>query len=451
MPKRRIVVIGGLAAGPSAASKAVRVNPDIEAVLFEQGEDISYGICEIPYALGGEIPQESLVAYTPERLREKKGVEVRTLHRAEEIQPVQKFVRVRNVRTGEVTEEPYDRLVLALGSRVRIPDWKGIDARNVFTVKTLEQGRLIRKFLETEHPRTVAIIGGGYVGMEMADTLSRIGLNVTLLHRQSLPLHGLERGTREVVRRQLEDHGVSFVGNARIEGLLEGKEHRITHVLTSDGSYPCDMAVIATGVVPNTALASQSGIRLGQSGGILTDQRQQTSVDDIFAAGDCCEVKNLVNNKSMYIPLATIASKAARVAGENAAGGSAVFRGAIRAVGVRVFDIEVAQVGLSSQEAADSGFEPAVDTITAWSKVAAMPSSEKVTITTIADKKSGRVLGANLYGKNGAVSRADTFAVAIQHRLLVSDVQQLDLVYAPPFAPLWDPILVAANALRKKL
>ncbi|MDH3253303.1 MAG: hypothetical protein OEM41_10960, partial [Ignavibacteria bacterium] len=189
----------------------------------------------------------------------------------------------------------------------------------------------------------------------------------------------------------------------------------------------------------------------GLRGGIMTDQRQQTSVDNIYAAGDCCEVKNLVNNRSMFIPLATIASKAGWVAGENAAGGSAVFRGAVRAIAVRIFDIEVAHVGLSSEEAAASGFDVVTETISAWSKVAVMPSSSQVTVTTIADRRSGRLLGVNIYGEQGAVLRANTFAVAIQHKLTIGDIQQWDLAYSPPFTPLWDPILVAANATRKKL
>ena len=448
---RRIIVVGGLAAGPSAASKAVRVNPDAEVVLFEQGEDVSYGICEMPYYIGGEVKEEDLVAYTPERLREQKGIDVRTLHRVEEILPSQRLVVVRNLRTGAVAEERYDRLILALGSNPRLPGWSGEKARNVFTVKSLQEGLNIRKFLDEEHPETAVIVGGGYIGMEMADTLARRGLGVTVLHRYSLPFHGLERRTRERVRQELEQHGVQFRGNVETQGLVMGSDQRVGHVVTSDGSCKADMVILSMGVEPNTFLARECGINLGLRGGIMTDQRQQTSVDNIYAAGDCCEVKNLVNNRSMFIPLATIASKAGWVAGENAAGGSAVFRGAVRAIAVRIFDIEVAHVGLSSEEAAASGFDVVTETISAWSKVAVMPSSSQVTVTTIADRRSGRLLGVNIYGEQGAVLRANTFAVAIQHKLTIGDIQQWDLAYSPPFTPLWDPILVAANATRKKL
>jgi NADPH-dependent 2,4-dienoyl-CoA reductase/sulfur reductase-like enzyme len=287
--------------------------------------------------------------------------------------------------------------------------------------------------------------------MEMADALSARKIEVTMLHRHTLPMVGLERETREVIRKRLESHGVTFVGLARTEGFVVDKQQRVTHVVTTEGSYEADLVILSVGVVPNSALAKEAGIRLGTSNGILTDQRQQTNLDNIYAAGDCCEVKNLVNNKFMYIPLATIASKAGWVAGENAAGGTSVFRGAIRAIGVRVFDLEVVQVGIGSDEAEASGFDVVTETISAWNKVAVMPGSKRVTIKTIADRKTHRLLGANLHGEEGAMLRAHALAVAIQHRITIDEMQQWDLAYTPPFAPLWDPLLVAANATRKKM
>jgi len=448
---RRIIVIGGLAAGPSAASKAVRVNPNVEVVLFEQGEHISYGICEVPYYIAGEVAEAGLIAYTPEQLKEKKGVDVQVLHRVEEIIPSKRLVKVRDLKSGRVKEERYDRLIIASGSRPRSLGLPGEDARNIFHVKSLDQGLLIRKFIDTEKPKRAVIIGGGYIGMEMADALRAQNLEVTMLHLHSLPMAGLERDTREKVRAELEAHGVQFKGHAKTEGFVVDRQQKVTHVVTNDGSHATDLVILSLGVEPNTELAKRCGIRTGRSGGILTDQRQQTNIDNIYAAGDCCEVKNLVTSKFMYIPLATIGSKAGWVAGTNAAGGKAVFHGAIRAIAVKVFTIEVAQVGISADEARDAGFDVVTETITAWSKVAIMRGSTKVTIKTIADRKSRRLLGANLYGEEGAVLRANTLAVAIQHRLTIDEIQQLDLAYSPPFTPLWDPILVAANATRKKL
>ena len=448
---KRILVIGGLAAGPSAASKAVRTNPNVEAILFEQGEHISYGLCEVPYYIAGEVREEGLIAYTPATLKEKRGVEVHVQHRVEEIVPAKRRIMVRDLKEGRTKEERYDRLIIATGSRARMLGVKGEDARNVFNVKSLEQGLLIRKYIEEEKPKKAVIIGGGYIGMEMADALRAYNLDVTMLHRHSLPMVGLERETREKVREQLEKHGVNFVAHAKSEGFVLDKQQRVAHVVTTNGSFEADLVILSLGVVPNSEIAKAAGIRVGKYGGILTDQRQQTNVDNIYAAGDCCEVKNLVTNSSMYIPLATIGSKAGWVAGENAAGGKAVFRGAIRAIAVRVFDLEVVQVGISSDEAKEAGFDVVTETITAWSKVAIMPKSKRVTIKTIADRKSKRLLGANLFGVEGAVLRANTLAVAIQHKITIDEIQQWDLAYSPPFTPLWDPILVAANATRKKI
>jgi NADPH-dependent 2,4-dienoyl-CoA reductase/sulfur reductase-like enzyme len=448
---RRVVVIGGLAAGPSAASKAARTSSEARVILFEQGESVSYGICEIPYFLSGEVKKEGLVAYTPESLRAKKGVDARTLHRVEELRAGRRTLLVRDLRTGRTAEEPFDRLILATGSRPKRLGFEGENARNVFRLKVLEEAFALQKYIEQERPRAAVIIGGGYIGMEMSDALRARGMEVTLLHNQSLPMRALERVARERLREELESHRVTFAGMARVEGFVAGREQKVTHVVTSDGAYEADLVIVAVGVEPNVDLAASAGVRLGSFGGILTDQRQQTSADHIFAAGDCCEVKNLVTNKQAYIPLATIASKAAWTAGENAAGGNATFRGAVRSIALRVFSLEIAQAGLGSEEARSHGFDPVTETITSWSRVAVMPGAAQVSITLIADRKSHRLLGVNAWGTEGAALRANTLAVALQHRMTIEDIRQWDLAYSPPFAPLWDPILVAANATHKKL
>ncbi len=448
---RRILVVGGLAAGPSAASKAARTNADAEVVLFEQGDAVSYGICEIPYHISGEVKAEDLAPFSPEKLRATRRIDARVLHRVEEIQPHRRMVRVRNLAAGTTSEEKYDRLVLATGSRPRRLGMAGEELRNVFRLKALDEGIALRKFVVQEHPRTAVIIGGGYIGMEMADALRSLGIDVTILHNAVLPMKGLEREARESVRDELEKNGVRFVGPAQTGGLVRGGDAKITHVLTSDGSFESGIVIVAIGVEPNADLARAAGVRTGASGGIQTDRRQQTSVDNIYAAGDCCEVKDLVTGRQVYIPLATIASKAGWTAGENAAGGSAVFRGAIRAIAVRVFGLEVARVGASEEDARAAGFRTVSETITGWSRVAVMPGSERVSVRLIADGKTGRLLGANVWGREGAVLRANTLAAAIQQKVTIGEMQEWDLAYSPPFTPLWDPLLVAANAMHKKL
>jgi len=453
--KRRILVIGGLAAGPSAASKAKRVNPDAEVILFEQGGYISYGICEVPYYVGGEIQDKrTLIAYSPEELKEKKGVTVKIHHKVEKILPTKRKVLVHDLQKNEVIEHAYHKLIICTGSKSRRLNLHGENAENVFVVKSYDDGIRMKEFLDREHPRKAVLIGGGYIGMEMAEVLTSSGVETTVLHRSEFPMAGLEWETRKAVADQLTQHGVNFIPNVQTERLGRAPNTpsslaRIGRVLTNKGAFDCDILILSLGVEPNVELAKDAGISLGASGAIRVDEMQRTRTDNIYAAGDCCEVKNIVNNRPMYIPLATVASKAAWVAGENAAGGRAVMKGAIRAIAVKVFDLEVAQVGLSADEARESGFDVATELIHGHSRVAYMPGSKDVTVRFILDKKSKRLLGANLFGGEGVTLRANTLAVAIQHKLTVDQISQLDLAYAPPFSPLWDPILVAANVSKR--
>jgi len=452
MKKRRILVVGGLAAGPSAAAKAVRTNPVAEVTMFETTDTVSYGICEAPYAIGGMIEQEgNLVAYTPERLRSEKGFEVKTLHRVEKILPGKHRIAVRDLKNRSMIEFDYDKLILATGSRPRRLDVEGEDARNVFHLSTRDDTLKILNYLKIESPGKAVIIGGGYIGMEIAEALRARGLDVTLMHRYRLPMAGLEQETREQILDELVNNDIHFVSNASVESLVQDKQGIIRHVVTTRGSFECDLVILSLGVEPNVELAAEARLRLGEYGGIVTDERQQTSVDAVLAAGDCCEVKNVITGKRMYLPLATLASRAAWVAGENAAGGHATFKGGIRAIAVKVFGLEVAQVGLSSEEARAAKFSVATESITAFGKVAIMPGARKTTVKLILDRRSKRLLGANLYGGDGAVLRADILGVAIQQRLTIDEVSRLDLIYAPPFAPLWDPILVAANQAKKRV
>ncbi len=450
MNPRRIIVVGGLAAGPSAAAKAKRVNPEAEVTILEAGETVSYGICESPYAIAGLIDDEAqLVAYTPTRLRDEKGVEVKTLHMVERLVPSRHRVIARDVRGHAVVEFGYDVLILSTGAIPRQLGVPGEDGRNVFRLRSREDTLGIMKFIRAEKPEQAVIVGGGYIGMEMADALAAAGLEVTVLHHHRLPMAGLEDGTRERVLEELTAKGVHFVTNATVEGMQLDGTGMVRHVLTSRGTFEAGLVLVAIGVQPNVALARGAKIRIGPTGAIAINERQQTSIEGIYAAGDCCEVRNLVTGKPMYQPLATVASRAARVAGENAAGGHAVFKGAVRAIGLKVFGLEVAQVGIGSGEAERHGLRCVRETITAPSIVGIMPGSEKITVVLIHERRTGRLLGANVYGGRGSVLRANILGVAIQHRMTVEDVARFDLIYAPPFAPLWDPILVAAHQAEK--
>jgi len=450
--RRRILVIGGLAAGPAAASKAKRTNLDAEVVLFEQGEHISSGICEVPYYISNVITNaEKLSALTPQKFEQTRGVKVHTLHHVEEIQPFKKRIVVRDLYKEKMHQYEYDKLILATGSKTIPLGLAGENARNVFRVKSLADGLAIKHFINDEKPKRAVIIGGGYVAMEMCEAFRLLGIETILLCRDELPMPKLEIKARKVILDELKNHAISFYPNQTLKAFKTDSSGKVTEVVTNSGSFQTDIIIIAIGVTPNVELAKSIRLQLGKHHGIITDQRQTTSIDSIYAAGDCCEIKNLVNNRWMYSPLATYAARQGWAAGENAAGGRSVFKGAIRSAAVKIFGLEVASVGLSSKEAEESGMNPVMEHIISNSKVPVYPDNDHVNIIAIADKKSRRLIGANIFGGIGSALRANVLSVAIQQQMTVDDVSKLDLIYSPPFSPLWDPVLVAANQLGKRL
>ena len=450
--KRRILVIGGLAAGPSAASKAKRVDPGAEVVLFEQGEYISYGICEIPYLISNEIIDPArLIIYSLERLEKEKGVSAKTFHLVEKINPSNKEILVRDLKEGVTKTEHYDKLILTTGSTPKKLTLEGVESRNVFTIKALDQAFAMQRYLGEEKPRRAVIVGAGFVGLEMADALVRRGIEVTMLHNAAQPMSKLEDEGRKIVTEEIVKHGVLFIPNSKVEWLGVGAKGNVVAVGTSTGTVETDLVIVAIGVAPNASLAEEAGIHCGNFGGIcVSDKMKALGVENIFAAGDCCELRNIITKKPMYLSLATTATKTGWIAGENAAGGNAIFKGTMRAIGVRVFDKEIAHVGLSVKEAKDFYFDAVAHTIRAQSKVGMMPGVQEISFTLIADRKSGRVLGANVLGNEGAIQRANTLAVAIRHGMTVSDIAEFDLIYTPPYAPLWDGINISGQQMKKK-
>lgn len=451
--KRKIIVIGGVAAGPSSASKAKRVNPDAEIVLYEQGEYISYGVCEIPYFISNEITDPAkLQIYSPERLQKEKGVNAYTLHRAEEIIPSKREVRIHDLRTGKTFTDHYDKLIIATGCSSKRLEITGEENRNVFHIKSLEHAYALKKYIDEEKPRSAVIIGAGFIGLEMADALSRRGMEVSFVHQSPLPMSIMEEPTRKIILDELHRNRMQYIPNASVEWFGVGSKMNVVAVGLKNQTIETDLVIVAIGVKPNTQLAGAAGIHIGNSGGILTSDRMNAlGADNVYAAGDCCELRNIVTKKPFYLSLATTATKTGWIAGENAAGGNVQFKGTIRAIGVRVFNLEIAQAGLTMKEAIAAGFHPVISTITSSSKVGMMPGNSPLHITTIADKKSGKLLGANIAGKEGAIQRANVLSVAIRHGLTMSDIAEFDMIYSPPFSPLWDGILISGQQGKKLL
>jgi NADPH-dependent 2,4-dienoyl-CoA reductase/sulfur reductase-like enzyme len=449
MPRERIVVIGGVAAGMSAASRARKLNPELEIMVLEKGQDVSYSTCGLPYLLSGQVAEpKDLVVYTAEFFREKRNIDLRLKHEAVEIEPGRKTVHA--LHSGQPVGVKYDRLVIATGGApaMQIP---GANLSNVFTCNDLAGTIRLRNFLDQERPRRAAVIGSGYIGLEVADAFLRRGLEVTVLERSDAVLEGIEPEIGEKVEAALKQHGGRLVKNAVATSITGDARGRAVAVQYASGSsLPAELVLLSTGIVPRAELAAGAGIQLGSTGAIAVDQRMLTSLPSIYAAGDCAEVMNLVTGKPFYFPLGTTANKQGRVAGENAAGGNASFEGVVGTLVTEVFGLGVAKTGLSVQQARAHGFQPDQVAVTSISR-AKYFGGKPIIVKLIWDRPTSRLLGCQMAGEEGVAKRIDLAAMALHARLRVQDMLYLDLSYAPPFAPVWDPILVATNEARKKL
>ncbi len=453
--KKRLLIIGGVAAGMSAASRAKRRNPDLDVVVLEKTQYISYGSCGLPYYISDMIHDHNkLVIIPPKVAREKRGIDVRLWHEATEIRTDEKWVRVTNRETGEETKFYYDKLVIATGAGAARPPIQGIDLKNVFVLRTLTDGVALKSFIDSGKPKKAVIIGAGYIGLEMAEAFHTRGLQVTILEKLPNILGTMDEEINAVVESELERNGVALNKNAGVVAFEGNSAGEVQSVLLEDGrQFEADLVLVATGVKPHVRFAESAGIHLGTTGAIAVNEKQETNVPDVYAAGDCAEALHLVTGKPAYIPLGPTANKQGRVAGENAAGGSGVFKGIVGTAVFKCFDLEVARTGLTSVEAEREGFHYVTSAITDKCCAGYYPGASPITIQFVMNRENGQLLGAQMVGNRGVSKRIDVLAAALFKKMTVEEISQLDLSYAPPFAPVWDPILIAANiglkALRK--
>jgi NADPH-dependent 2,4-dienoyl-CoA reductase/sulfur reductase-like enzyme len=425
-----------VAAGLSAAARARRLDPRLEIVVLEKGPVISYGACGLPYFVEGRVREaKDLVVYTPEYFRRERKIDVRTGARAVSISHGRREVALES---GERVR--YDRLVLASGARCDTHAIAGADQPHVFTLHSLRDAERLRQFLAEKQPKRAVVVGAGYIGVEAADALRRHGLKVTVLERSAYALVREDADLTAAVRTTLELHGVELRCGI---GVTAVEPDRVADV-------PCDLVVLACGFRPNTAIAAEAGVDLGRFGGIRTDERMQTNLTGVYAAGDCAEVTHLVTGKPTYIPLGTTANKTGRVAGANAAGARERFPGIVGTSIVGIFGMGFATTGLSAAQAKAEGFSPVRARIEAHARPRYFQGT-KTTVELVADRATGRLIGGSVIGEEGAAGRIDVIAAALQTRMRVDDFEQLDLAYSPPFSPVWDPLLIAAQQLRKQL
>jgi NADPH-dependent 2,4-dienoyl-CoA reductase/sulfur reductase-like enzyme len=445
----RIVVIGGVAAGMSAASQARRRDPSAEVVVLERGRFVSYGACGMPYnLLDPRRSMDDLVVITPERFRSERRIDVRTRHEAARLDLGRKVVAVRDLEANREYELGYDALVVATGAQAVRPPLPGIDLPGVFLLRELADGHAMKRFIAGD-PHHAIIIGAGYIGMEMAEALRGRGLDVTVLEKADQILPGFARPIVDAVHSELKRNDVRVETAISVER-MERAARRLS-VITDRGPLLADLVLVSVGVRPNVALARAAGMVIGETGAIAVDDAMRTSAPAVFAAGDCAEARHLVTGRPAYVPLGTTANKQGRVAGANAAGGDERFGGIVGSAAFKVFELEVGRTGLGPVEVARLGLEAVPAVSRHRSRGHAYPGAKEITTVLFAERSTHRLLGAQMAGGEGVTGRIDVLATGITARMTVDDVEQLDLAYAPPLAPVYDPVLIAAGVATKEL
>ncbi|MFE6738339.1 FAD-dependent oxidoreductase [Streptomyces tubercidicus] len=449
MAAERLVVVGGDAAGMSAASRARRLRKPGELAItaFERGHFTSYSACGIPYWVGGDVDgPEALIARTAEEHR-ARDIDLRMRTEVTELDLDRGRVRVRELDNGgRESWTGFDKLVLATGARPRRPRLPGIDAPGVHGVQTLDDGQALLDTLAASSGRRAVVVGAGYIGVEMAEALIRRGYAVTVLEQSAQPMSTLDPDMGTLVHEAMCDMGIETVCGTTVTGVLTDAEGRARAVTTGDAEYPADVVVLGMGVRPETTLAAAAGLPLGESGGLLTDLAMRVrGQEHIWAGGDCVEVLDLVSGHTRHIALGTHANKHGQVIGANVGGGYAVFPGVVGTAVSKVCDLEIARTGLLERHARAAGLRFVTATVEATNRAGYYPGARPMHVKMLAELRTGRLLGTQIVGREGAGKRVDIAAVALTAGMTVEQMTALDLGYAPPFSPVWDPVLVAAR------
>lgn len=444
----RLVVIGGDAAGMSAASQARRLKgpQELEIVAFERSPFASYSACGIPYWVGGDVAdRDALIARTPEEHR-ARGIDLRMRHEVTEIDVAGGRVRSRDLAAGTETWTGFDELVVATGARPVRPRLPGIDAPGVHGVQTLDDGQGLLDTLGRTPGGRAVVVGAGYIGVEMAEALLKRGFDVTVVNRGEQPMATLDPDMGLLVHEAMDGLGITTVDDAAVTGVLTGADGRVRAVSTEDGEYPADVVVLGIGVEPETTLAGAAGLPLGVHGGLLTDRAMRVrGHGHVWAGGDCVEVLDLVSGRERHIALGTHANKHGQVIGTNVGGGYATFPGVVGTAVSKVCDLEIARTGLREKDARAVGLRFVTVAVESTSRAGYYPHAAPMTVKMLAELGTGRLLGVQIVGREGAAKRVDVAAVALTAGMTVEQMTALDLGYAPPFSPVWDPVLVAAR------
>lgn len=444
----KVLIIGGNAAGMSAASQVKRLKPGWTVVVLEKSRHISYASCGIPYYLEGAVSSiEKLVALTPRQAIQDRGIDLKLNHEATGIQPAEKRVIVQSA--AGTSEETYDYLLIATGAS---PHTGGIPVsakERVFFIKNLDDAAALQTFIDEAKPRNCAVIGGGYIALEMLEALQVRGLSTHLVHRRSHLARTFEPEISEIITQKAARMGIKLNLNTAVEAVAE--KNGQAAVQTPAGDLFFDCAVLALGVKPNTGILKNTSIKLGVKEAVQVNRYMQTSAHNIYAAGDCAETTNLITGKPAHVALALKANKEGSIAGTNICGGREQFPGTLGTAILKFFDLGIARTGLTKDEAKENCFEPLQFKISSHSKAGYYPGGGLLTSILTVDQRDGRLLGAQLAGPLDGVKRIDVYATALANRMTMEQLYDLDLAYAPPFSPLYDPVILAARVGKKLL
>ena len=440
---KKIVIIGGVAGGASAAARIRRLDEQAEIIMLERSGYVSYANCGLPYYIGGEIEDKSkLTLQTPQSFKNRFGIDVRVRHEAQEIDVQRKLVRVKNLETGEVEELPYDKLVLSPGARPSRPNLPGVEDEAVLTLRTVEDTFHIREFVERRAPKSAVVVGGGYIGLEMAENLIRLGVQVTILEMAEHVLAPLDYDMACEVHAYLRSKGVELMRRTTVTGFSRQGD-RLFVSLQDAQPLPADLVILATGVTPETTLAKEAGLELGLRGAIVVDEHMRTSNEDIYAVGDAVQVRHFVSGAPVLLPLAGPANKQGRIAADNICGKDSRFEGSQGSSIVKIFDMTVATTGLNETSAKAQGLPCDKVRLYSASHATYYPGATNMSIKVVFSPQDGKILGAQIVGFEGVDKRIDVLATAIRAGMTDADLAELELSYAPPYSSAKDPVNMA--------
>ena len=439
----KVVIVGGVAGGATAAARIRRLDEQAEIVVFERSGYISYANCGLPYYIGGIITDpEELTLQTPESFYSRFRVDMRVRHEVIAIHPDRKTVSVRKLETGEEFEECYDKLLLSPGAKPTQPRLPGIGLDRLFTLRTVEDTFRIKAYLDTHHPRSAVLAGGGFIGLELAENLRELGMDVTIVQRPKQLMNPFDPDMAAFIHGQMRKHGVKLALGHTVEGFRES-EAGVEVLLKDEESLHTDMVILAIGVTPDTGLAKDAGLELGIKGSILVNERMETSIPDIYAVGDAVQVKHSVTGQDALISLAGPANKQGRIAADNICGGDSRYNGSQGSSVIKVFDMTAAITGINETNAKKAGIETDKVILSPMSHAGYYPGGKMMTMKVLFEKNTYRLLGAQIVGYDGVDKRIDVLATAIHAGMKAFDLKELDLAYAPPYSSAKDPVNMA--------